>query len=491
MGDKESLPDPESVARGLQRAGVNLNEAKEAGVLAMASGGPDSTFLVWALWKLGVRVVAFHLDHQLRPDSGRDATVASELARRLGIVIDVVKRRPEVKEGRSYEAAARRLRYELAADAAKRHGCSYVATGHTADDRVETFIINVARGAGLDGIKGIPRRNGNIVRPMLDLWKHDVRLMCDREGLWYVEDPSNFDTSILRNRVRLEVLPYLERALARDVKAAIARQLDLLEDDARLLNSHAITRFAEEFRPVGPPGSGGRYQAYVAKSEPFSSWPRAAARRAVRIGSLLVSGSLPRSQWHVERALEAVVSGHKADLGNGVLFGREGKKVVVRRSRLEPPPPATGTLPGTVSAPELGIVVLASVVEIDPTGAASASGPCVAFVNADLAGEIEVRTPRAGERFRPWGLQGSKPLADFLAESGLCQTERAFAPVVAKRGGEVIWVPGHRIAADAAQRSEERRALRLEVRSHDRPGLDVDAVTEALEWWGYAHLDDL
>lgn len=474
----------------MQRAGVNLEDAAEAGVLAMASGGPDSTFLVWALWKLGVRVVVFHLDHKLRPDSGRDASVASELARRLGVDIDVVERRPEVKEGRSYEAAARRLRYELAADAAKRHACSYVATGHTADDRVETFIMNVARGAGLDGIKSIPRRNGNIVRPMLDLWKRDVRLRCDREGLRYVEDPSNLDTSILRNRIRLEVLPYLERAIARDIKAAIARQLDLLEDDARLLNSQAIARFSEQFRPLGPPDSSGRYQAYVAEAEPFSSWPLPAARRAVRIGSLLVSGSLPGSQWHVERALDAVASGSKADLGNGVLFGREGKKVVVRRSLLELPLPTTGKLPGTVSVPELGIVVLASLVEIDPAEAARASGPSVAFVNPKLAGEIEVRTPRAGERFRPWGLQGSKPLADFLAESGLCQTERAFAPVVAKPGGDVIWVPGHRIAADAAVPSEERLALRLEVQSHDRPSVDVDAVVEALEWWGYTHLDD-
>ena len=457
----EQIPGPDDVAAGLKRAGLSLAHARAERILAMVSGGPDSAFLLWALIRLGIPVVAFHLDHQLRQDSARDAESAERLAKALSVPIEVVRERPAVSEGQAFETKARELRYARAAEAALKLGCSYIATGHTADDRVETFFLNMARGAGLDGLKSIPRRNGRILRPMLDLWKSDVRERCRAEGLPFVDDPSNLDIRIPRNKIRHHILPYLERELEPDLRRILVRQMDLLADDADYLNSVASEVFEKGFHPL----AGG--DAFVAPAEWFLSLHAAIARRQLRLAFERLRdadrGYKTPTSALIEVASSILARGGSADLGSGVVAAREGKKVVIKKSSIRVPPPISGELPGTIEAEPFHVVIEGSLVE-DLDDFRRQSSSSVVFVKRSLAGRVVLRSPIPGERFRPFGLGGSKPLADFLDDQGLCATERLFAPVLAKEDGTIIWVVNHRISEEAALMPGERVALRLEAR---------------------------
>jgi tRNA(Ile)-lysidine synthase len=175
----------------------------------------------------GCDVTAIHVDHGLRPDSTGEADVVSCAAQRFGASFE--SRRAVVRPGPDLEARARAARYAALP--------SGVLTGHTADDQAETVLLNLLRGAGLDGLKGMTRAN----RPLLDLRRSETRALCTSLDLVFIDDPTNLDPSIRRNRVRHELLPLLEAIAQRDVVPILTRQAPLLADEAAALDELATT----------------------------------------------------------------------------------------------------------------------------------------------------------------------------------------------------------------------------------------------------------
>lgn len=190
-------------------------------VVCAVSGGPDSLALLVLAAAAGGPVTAVHVDHGLRPGSAREADVVAAAAARFGARFEA--RRVQVEPGPNVEARARSARY-----AALPPG---VLTGHTADDQAETILLNLLRGAGLGGLRGMSAQG----RPLIALRRHETRALCEALDLTPVVDPSNADLSLRRNRVRHDVMPMLDKVADRDVAAVIARQAELLADDDDLL----------------------------------------------------------------------------------------------------------------------------------------------------------------------------------------------------------------------------------------------------------------
>ncbi len=189
------------------------------------SGGADSLALLVLATHVGCRVTAVHVDHGLRPGSADEAEVVRRAADRFGAAF-----RPEkvaVTRGPNLEARARAARYGvLPAD---------VLTGHTADDQAETVLLNLVRGAGLDGLAGMDPAG----RPLRRLRRTETRALCEALGLEPVLDPTNEDPAFRRNRVRHELLPLLDRIAERDLTPVLARQADLVRADVALLDELA------------------------------------------------------------------------------------------------------------------------------------------------------------------------------------------------------------------------------------------------------------
>jgi tRNA(Ile)-lysidine synthase len=174
----------------------------------------------------GCVVTAVHVDHGLRAGSAAEAEVVRAAASLVGAGFRT--ERVTVAPGPNLEARARAARYGVLP--------AGVLTGHTADDQAETVLLNLVRGAGLDGLAGMAP---GVRRPILGLRRRETVELCAAVGLVPVDDPSNADPSYRRNRVRHELLPLLDAIAERDVVAILARQAPLLRDEAELLDGLA------------------------------------------------------------------------------------------------------------------------------------------------------------------------------------------------------------------------------------------------------------
>jgi tRNA(Ile)-lysidine synthase len=195
-------------------------------VRCAVSGGADSLALLVLAVEAGCEVTAIHVDHGLRPESGSEAEVVADTAARWGASFRALT--VEVEPGSDLEARARRARYDALPTG--------VLTGHTADDQAETVLLNLLRGAGLDGLAGFdPSR-----RPLRALRRRETHKLCADLGLQPVHDPSNDDRRFRRNRVRHELLPLLDAIAERDVAGVLARQAEHLRGDATLLDELSL-----------------------------------------------------------------------------------------------------------------------------------------------------------------------------------------------------------------------------------------------------------
>jgi tRNA(Ile)-lysidine synthase len=275
-------------------------------VTCAVSGGADSLALLALAVAAGCRATAVHVDHGLRPGSAEEADVVRDAAARLGAGFRAVT--VAVEPGPNLEARARAARYAaLPPDA---------LTGHTADDQAETVLLNLVRGAGLDGLAGMaPER-----RPIRRLRRHETRALCRELGFEPVADPSNDDPAFRRNRVRHELIPLLDAIAERDVVAVLARQADVARDEAALLDGLAA-------------------EIDVCDAPALAAAPVPLARRAVRLWLRTVDGPggaerHPPAAAAVERVL-AVARGEAVacELAGGWRVARSRGRL-----RLEPPP---------------------------------------------------------------------------------------------------------------------------------------------------------
>ena len=209
------------VAEALRRLPVEPGST----ILAALSGGPDSTALVHILHGLqqvmDFEVKCAHLDHGLREGAEREAesTFVRTICREMGLDLTEEMLPPGAltssasANGRSLEEEARRIRYAFLDRTASAVGAGWTATGHTADDSVETIFMRILQGTDVTGLRGIPARRGRIIRPMIGLRRAEVEEYVRKAGLSPVRDSSNADPRFLRNRLRSRLLPVLERTL--------------------------------------------------------------------------------------------------------------------------------------------------------------------------------------------------------------------------------------------------------------------------------------
>jgi len=395
-----------------------------------------------------------HFNHQLRDTAGRDERFSAGLAESFGW--RVVVEREDVaararREHRSIEHAARTARYACFERARATLRADVVALGHTRDDQAETFLLRLLRGAGPKGLAGIHPRHGPIVRPVLCCRRHELRQLLAARRIAYVEDETNADVTIPRNRVRAELLPLLERRFNPAV-------VDVLADEAELAREMWLWledgwKSAVESAPEaasGPAPSG--LDLDVARLE---AAPLALRRFVVWRAMGVVAGGRPVSFAHVQAALELLESEAARSIdGPGHFVQRSGPRLVLRRRhpgarpRLQQAPPNffdyALSIPGEVAVPEADCVVAAAphpagTIEVGTLRATSN----VAVVRCDrYAGDWRVRNRRPGDRFRPIGVGGQKKLQDFFVDRKLPRQRRDTVPLVVDECDRIVWVAG-------------------------------------------------
>ncbi len=181
-------------------------------IIVALSGGPDSVCLAHILWrlqkKLGIELVLAHLNHNLR---GKESDADSRFVQKLALKLNLTLGSKKLNNKPTNEAAAREARYTFLEQVRKKHHGQSIAVAHTADDQVETILLNFLRGAGLSGLSGMRFKNNFIIRPLLTCRHEEILAYLKENHLSYCRDSSNLDLKYTRNRIRHKLLPLLEK----------------------------------------------------------------------------------------------------------------------------------------------------------------------------------------------------------------------------------------------------------------------------------------
>jgi tRNA(Ile)-lysidine synthase len=322
---------PPAVARVLERVTATAREHEMflpgQLVLVAVSGGPDSMCLLRSLFELrrlfGYELEVFHFDHRLRRGSGEDARYVARAAARLGVRFQLREAEEPPPEGASVEAWARAARLGAAGEVMRETGAARLATGHTLDDQAETVLMALVLGWGPDGLAGIRPVLGAEVRPLLDVPRADVESFCRALRIHPRDDPSNRNTRLLRNAIRLRGLPALERATGREITATIARAAQLLRIDQDEL-AHQSATAAEDLIEETPEGC--RIPAVA-----LLSLPRAIAGRVVRRAMALLGGSWRQADIDGVLDLASGRPGRRRDLTGGSTVRRDREYLSLSR----------------------------------------------------------------------------------------------------------------------------------------------------------------
>jgi tRNA(Ile)-lysidine synthase len=346
------------VRRELRKSAARLPDLLTPGARLVVgySGGQDSTCLLHALAtsRLKLDVVAAHVDHCLRAESATDAQRVAALATSIGV--DVRVRRVDVAAyrrglpGWSVQQAARAARYHALAEIAQELQARAVMTGHTADDQAETLLINLLRGTGLAGLAAMPLdetldltrvgplltdRSSNVhaqrlrlARPLLRVSRSITQAYCAESGLALVEDASNQSRAYTRNRVRIDLLPVLER-FNPAIRAVLARTADLAAEDVAALDA-VVAQLAASLERQTAGDDELEYDLGLWRAQ-----PRALQRRLLRHGLERLLGALVDVRAApIEDALDVVQSGQPAQtyhLPYGIELCLQAEAFVLRR----------------------------------------------------------------------------------------------------------------------------------------------------------------
>jgi tRNA(Ile)-lysidine synthase len=426
-----------------QRFGMDLSRP-----LTMVSGGPDSVALLCALVELKARPAVLHVDHGLRgEESLMDAQFVRKLCTQLGVPCEV--RHLKVGAG-NFQDEARRGRYRIAEELAGAGGFSAIATGHTADDVAETVLMNLARGAGLRGLSGIPPVRERVVRPLIRHSRRDVLRYLEHLNQPYRTDRSNLIPEYARNRVRLEVLPVLE-GLYPGAGAHIARGAALLREDLEVLEglvAGVVHRRGEEV---------------IVSLHELQTLPSALRRHAVRCAySTLTSDAGSLDSATVEGILELAKRRDGTRImhlpKNAIAAVRFGKELAFYYGT-EPLSGEKDLAIGEYSFAGW----LVEVREVSGYDSKDASRPEVAYLDA-ACGPYRVRMAWEGDIIRPLGLGGKKKVYKAMMDRKVPKDRRHRTPVVVDDREKVAWIFLGETGEEFKVGAATEKALRLEVK---------------------------
>jgi tRNA(Ile)-lysidine synthase len=431
-------------------------------VLVALSGGADSVGLLLALkarathW--GIALLAWHLNHRLRGEEAEaDERFVRELCRSQEIPLTVKRAdiRSHARTHRlSLEEAGRNLRYLLLEQTADDLGCQKIATGHNADDNAETIVMNLARGAGLAGLTGIPIRRGRVIRPFLEIERPAIERYLARLGISYRRDSSNKHLEFRRNLIRHKLMPLLKEVNPK-VTAALGRLARILRDEDALLDSQA----AKFLRRVAKPVSG----AYLLDSALFLRYNISLRRRILKLlmpqltlttlEAVLKTASGPTGKSNTVKG-QVIVRNE----GRQLFVGEVKKLHVIREQRLE--------VPGKTKLERSDLVIETKLVsgrQFRRERRAGILGPeTEAFDFSRVSLPLFVRSRRNGDRMKPFGGEGKK-LKEILIDDKVPWHVRDGLPVVCDQQG-ILMVAGSRRADRARVDPDTREVMTLTTR---------------------------
>lgn len=404
-------------------------------VVVALSGGADSVALLHILERLGYDLEVVHCNFHLRgEESMRDENFVRSLCEKMGLKVTVVHFDTMAYAARkkiSIEMAARELRYDFFESVREKNSATAIAVAHHRDDVAETMILNLMRGTGIKGLHGIRSKNGYIIRPLLSCSKQEILDYLQHVGEDFVTDSSNLKNDYTRNKIRLEIIP-LMREINPSICTTLAETAERIEEAEKIYD-----KGVEE----------GKARVIVGNN--------------INIDVLLKEPS-PLSVIHGILHPLGFNSAQCEDILHNILVGESGRRYnspthIVSRDRntltilpigednvvaIDEELPSEGcvnTVYGDLTVEKL------------PYDGVISKSACVVTLDCEkIKFPLKLRSVKAGDKFRPYGMRGSKLVSDYLTDRKKTFFEKSRQLVVTNADGSIVWLVGERIAAPFA-----------------------------------------
>jgi tRNA(Ile)-lysidine synthase len=433
-------------------------------IVVAVSGGVDSVVLLDLLARerehLGLDVIVGHFNHQLRDEeSDRDEEFVGDLARSYSLECYV--ERANTAEyakhaGLGIQEAARNLRYEFLDKLLLSSGYDRISTGHNADDNAETVLLNLFRGAGVQGLAGIPlyRQDRKIIRPLLFAERHEVEEFAQAENLKYRTDSSNQKETYNRNYIRHRILPLVKTKINPAIVQTLQRSADLFRELDTYLSVHtrqsldiAIVKQTSEELHVSIP----RLRTHPVLLQQHMVMRVCETFTGLRLQHDQVSSILSLTEgltgsWVVVSEQHTVFRDRNSLVFHKGELLREFRIVVQQNQKYD------------FRQFRFSSLLLDAVPEsLNGNGNAE-------YVDADKVrpNDLILRTWQDGDAFVPLGMQMKKKISDFFIDAKIPVYEKRSYPVLETKDGEIIWLCGQRIDDRFKVTDETRRVLKLE-----------------------------
>ena len=411
------------------------------------SGGADSVALLLIMKALGYDVEAAHCNFHLRgKESERDENFCVSLCESLGIILhrihfDTLTYAQLHKV--SIEMAARDLRYSYFEQLRRDINADAICVAHHKDDNVETILLNLVRGTGMNGLTGISPRNGFILRPLLCIGREDILEYLEAENQDYVTDSSNLVDDVQRNKIRLNVLPLLENVnpavkdniltMARWIaEASTIVEASLSEAKAKAVSSLSVGAKNHDAKPM----VNDSFSVDISKIEEYPSAEYLLWDILKNYGFNSSQVALVADNLHATTGTSWLSSSHELTLDRGRLILTPLDKEEGRQMRI----PEAGTYVYT----ELCKLKIEQK-EINENYTISRSSDKVCLDAQKVKFPLMIRRVARGDRFVPFGMKGSKLVSDFLTDQKVALPLKRRQLVVADACGNILWVVGKRL----------------------------------------------
>jgi len=431
-------------------------------ILVAYSGGPDSTALVDLLLELSrewpLEISLAHFNHKLRRTAARDEHFVRTMAGRWQLRLFVKGRDVKAYARRkrlNLEEAGRELRYDFLKMTAAKIGANKIATGHTANDQAETVLMRLLRGTGRHGLGGIsPIVEGTIIRPLLGVERQSLEGHLRKRGLKFCRDETNENRRLLRNKVRLGLIPYLQKNYSAGIIRNLTRLASLLQDEDDFLDQVTRDRCRRLVMGEGT--------AQLLDRRHLSSLPIALARRCVRQFLRELKGDLRGISYDDVDAVLGLAEGKSLHLHQDLFLHRQGDFIFLR-DKTRPRRPYQYLWDGRDTLPiaELGVEFQGKRIRKTKIREYLFDDATRCYCDAKkLHFPIFIRSRRDGDRYRPLGSPGRKKLKEIFRAKGIAVENRDRLPVFLC-GEKIVWVPGLPVAEEFKLTSETKTVFVL------------------------------
>jgi tRNA(Ile)-lysidine synthase len=424
-------------------------------VLAGVSGGADSVCLALVLKELGCDLAIAHLNHALRGrESDEDQEFTRKLADKFGVQFFARVGLPLNREP-NLEAAGREARKTFFQEIALEHGFTKIALAHTQNDRVETFLLNLLRGSGSEGLASMAPSSGNIVRPLIETSREEIEAYLKEQNKDWRTDSTNLDTGFARNRLRHVVIPELASKFNANLSETLARTVEILGAEGAWMGE-----LTDQWLENHGTKHGHDFVIPVERLEPA---PVGFVRRVLRAALRTAGSDLHDVSFEQIEAVRGLLSpgksGKVVEIPGGLKVAREFGSLVIRRKAV----PVLNydyelKIPGSVHIPELGKLFTAEISESQ----ANDEGPERVFVDAESIGRyVRIRNWNPGDYYRPVGLPGGK-LKKLFQRARIPRGHRTGWPVIVAES-TIVWVASFPVSREFAPRGHSEKKVVFEA----------------------------